>query len=149
MTLKTLFERQLSLLEQLLALLDREQQQLSARAPDGAELASIASRKQQLFERIESLETSRLRVQRSLGLGEDRHSTASSATASGCLDTWKQVQEVAQRVYRLNRLNGDLIRTRMSANQKILTFLQDTREVTLYRRDGQSGKARGTLHSSA
>lgn len=149
MTLKTLFEEQLSLLDELLELLGDEQQQLSLQKPEGTQLESIAGKKKQKLLAIESLEHARLKVQVSLGYENNQRGTEAAAEQAQCLPTWQKLQHAARRVQRLNHINGDLIQLRLSANQKILNFVREVREIALYGPDGQSGKGSRLLHSSA
>ncbi len=149
MTLANLFDRQLTLLEELLSLLNREQQQLSLPQPNGTELETIAGLKAGNFQSMEHLEQSRRQLQLNLGFDDDASGTEAAARQAGCLTNWQTLQDLARRVQRVNQLNGGLINVRLSANQKILNFMREVRGVTLYGPDGQSSARSATISSSA
>lgn len=150
MSLAQHIARQRSHLEAFIALLEAERESLSAGQIDGQRLNDQAREKQEHITRLEQLENQRLSAQRKLGYGEGRLGAQTAASDAGCLDAWLEFRERALHAKQLNQLNGILVGTRLTQNQRILDFLNKAAGEALYGPDGQSRrKGFGGIASSA
>lgn len=149
MSLANLLARQQQHLSTLLELLAEEQNSLVAGVPDGESLAELARQKQTELAAISDLEAKRAGAQRALGYSNDLQGAERAATEAHCLQQWQALQDTAQRVAHLNRLNGSLIERLMEHNQQALTLLRELTQEFLYGEDGQRGRFAGRINSSA
>ncbi|GAA3540448.1 flagellar protein FlgN [Zobellella aerophila] len=140
---------QVQRLEQLAQLLTDEQQALSQARVDGPLLSRLAVEKQALLTQLEGAEAQRRQAQLRLGYGKDMEGAEQAAREAGCLPLWHALQDNAQRIARLNSLNGTLIGQRLQHNQRMLNFLHEAAGQSLYGPDGQARKNGGKLASQA
>lgn len=149
MSLEQHLALQVQRLEQLTRLLTDEQQALSQARVDGPLLSQLATEKQALLTLLESAESQRRQAQLRLGYGQDLAGAEQAARDAGCLPLWHSLQERAQRIARLNSLNGSLISHRLRHNQRMLNVLNEAAGQSLYGPDGQARKNGGRLASKA
>lgn len=143
MSLAKHLARQSAALMHFIRLLEDEQSALAEGNIDGKRLSELAAGKQTLLSEIEQMEGQRQFAQQRLGYGSDRQGADRAAEDAGCLATWQQLLEQATQAQRLNRLNGDIIRSRLEHNQRLLNFLHEAAGKSLYGPDGQT--RRGSL----
>ncbi|RUO42169.1 flagellar protein FlgN [Pseudidiomarina aestuarii] len=125
MGLQTHLDAQITRLTNLQQLLEQEQSMLSAGTIDGAELERIAQAKTALQQEIEAAEQQRRTAQQKLGFATDSKGARKAADQAGCLDTWETLLQAAERVAKMNQLNGELIQHRLHHNQHMLNILRD------------------------
>ncbi|TDX30960.1 flagella synthesis protein FlgN [Modicisalibacter xianhensis] len=138
MSLAQHIARQRTYLETLIALLETERESLAHGQVDGQRLSQLAKDKQQAIAQLEQLESQRLSAQRKLGYGEGRLGAERAAQDAGCTQDWQAFRERAQHAKQLNQLNGVLVGSRLTQNQRILDFLNEAAGKSLYGPDGQS-----------
>ncbi|WP_417657396.1 flagella synthesis protein FlgN [Pseudidiomarina aestuarii] len=125
MGLQTHLNAQITRLTNLQQLLEQEQSMLSAGTIDGAELERIAQAKTALQQEIETAEEQRRTAQHKLGFAADSKGARKAAQQAGCIDTWETLLQAAERVAKMNQLNGELIQHRLHHNQHMLNILRD------------------------
>lgn len=125
MGLQTHLDAQITRLNQLQELLEQEQSMLSAGTIDGAELEQVAHAKSALHQEIESAEQQRIKAQQKLGFAADSKGAQQAAQQAGCLEIWERLLQAAERVAKMNQLNGELIQHRLHHNQHMLNILRD------------------------
>lgn len=138
MSLAKHLSQQCAQVERFLELLECERQALNENSVDGRLLQALASKKQQLLDDIQRMDSQRQHAQRRLGYAPGPQGAARAAADAGCPEHWQKLLDLSTRVSLLNRLNGETIRLRMSHNQRILNFLHEASERGLYGPDGQA-----------
>lgn len=147
-SLAKLLQEQQHRLETLIELLERERRLLADAEIDGQTLADIAQLKRARLEELEATETLRQRIQKRLGYAAGIAGARDAAEDANCLAAWEQTLERTREAERLNGTNGQLIQLRMSQNQRLLDFIHDAAEKTLYGASGQVGAQSGRLNTS-
>lgn len=148
MSLAKLLEAQQQRLTALISLLESERQLLAEASIDGQALADIAQQKQERLDRLEATETLRQRVQQRLGYADGLAGAHDAARGAGCLESWEQTLEQTRHAERLNALNGQLVAMRMEQNKRLLDFIHQAAEKTLYGASGRVGAQPGRLNTS-
>ena len=128
MSLSRLLSSQLQRLEDLIALLSNEQEQLTKGSIDGDVLTQIAAKKQALLDELERMEVLRRGVQAKLGYPEGALGAKQAATDAACLPTWESLLEKSERVSRMNALTGQMLSLRMKHNQEMLDYIRQIAE---------------------
>ena len=128
MSLSRLLSSQLQRLEDLIALLSNEQEQLTKGSIDGDVLTQIAAKKQALLDELERMEVLRRGVQAKLGYPEGALGANQAATDAACLPTWESLLEKSERVSRMNALTGQMLSLRMKHNQEMLDYIRQIAE---------------------
>lgn len=150
MSLAKHLERQQQTLQRFVTLLEEERLALGEGRVDGQRLEQLARAKQELLAGLEQLERQRDSAQRALGYGEGRQGALRAAADAGCQTQWQALLELASQTKLLNRLNGEMIRSRLEHNQRTLNFLHEAAGKSLYGPDGQARRRSLTgLSSSA
>ncbi|MCG6656270.1 flagellar protein FlgN [Halomonas campisalis] len=148
MSLSQLLTEQQQRLDALIALLERERALLTCAKIDGEALKEVAERKGERLEQLEATETLRQSVQRRLGYAEGLEGANQAARDAGCQQEWAQTLERTREAHRLNTLNGQLLSLRMSQNKRLLDFIHDAAEKTVYRASGRVAAQPGRLNTS-
>ncbi|GHC26020.1 flagella synthesis protein FlgN [Aidingimonas halophila] len=138
MSLSNHLKRQRQCLSGLLDLLEEERRNLAVGRVDGERLNDLSERKRQWFEQLEQLESQRRHALQRLGYADTRQGSDQAARDAGCQDEWQSFRDMAERVRRLNHLNGEIIQNRLSHNQRLLNFLHEAADNGLYGADGQA-----------
>lgn len=149
MSLAQLLGDQQTRLGSLNQLLEEEMELLTAGDIDGRRLERIAANKQALLGELERVEMLRRKVQGRLGYANDLQGASDAARDAGCLGAWNAMQALTERTARLNALAGQLLSLRLSHNQRMLDFIHDVAEKTLYDPRGKAGNQPGRLNASA
>lgn len=131
-------KKQHQCLSSLLELLDDERRALATGRVDGQRLNDLAESKQQRFDELERLESQRRQALQRLGYDNSRQGSDRAARDAGCRDSWQDFCDTAERVRRLNQLNGSVIQNRLSHNQRLLNFLHEAADNGVYGADGQA-----------
>ena len=149
MSLARLLSEQRGRLATLTQLLEQELQQLATSQVDGEALVLVARRKQALLNEMERQETLRRQVQSRLGYVEGPKGARAAAEDADCLQEWEACLSATERTARLNDLVGELMQMRASHNQKMLDFIHQISDKTLYDPSGRTGRQPGRLNTSA
>lgn len=152
MSLRQHLTEQVARLEQLQALLEKEQRLLGDGQIDGEKLKTLAEQKQAVQKNIETSENKRRSAQQKLGFHDDAAGARDAAEQAGCADVWQQLLEHTQRVAQLNHLNGELIQHRLHHNQQMLNILRDAAgsgSAAMYGADGSQETTPQRLNSKA
>ncbi|MGP9633967.1 flagella synthesis protein FlgN [Halomonas sp. AOP43-A1-21] len=149
MSLARLLSDQQQRLDELVALLSREQTLLTPGDIDGAALANVAEDKQALLTEIERIETLRRSVQKRLGYEDSAKGASAAAQDAGCQTAWATLLEKSERVARMNELTGQMLSVRMKHNQDMLNYIRQIAEKTLYKPDGRNNAQPGRINASA
>lgn len=149
MSLTHLLSEQRGRLATLTQLLEQELQQLTTSQVDGKALVLVARRKQELLNEMELKETLRRQVQSRLGYPEGPKGARAAAEDADCLQEWEACLGATERTARLNDLVGELLQMRASHNQKMLDFIHQIADKTLYDPSGRTGRQPGRLNTSA
>ena len=149
MSLARLLSDQRGRLNTLTQLLEHELEQLTASQVDGDALAQLARRKQELLAEMERMETLRRQVQARLGYAEGPAGARTAAEEAGCLEEWDACLAATERTARLNDLAGELLQMRASHNQKMLDFIHQIADKTLYEPSGRTSRQPARLNTSA
>ena len=149
MSLARLLADQRSRLARLTQLLERELELLTASQVDGEALAQLARRKQELLADLERMETLRRQVQVRLGYASGTAGASAAAEEAGCQAEWEACLGATERTARLNDLVGELLQMRASHNQKMLDFIHQIADKTLYEPTGRTSRQPGRLNTSA
>ncbi|MCC5903629.1 MAG: flagellar protein FlgN [Halomonas sp.] len=136
-------------LDELAALLSREQAQLTKGDIDGEVLTEIAHTKQNLLVELERIENIRRSVQKRLGYQDGASGALAAATDANCKTAWESLLEKSERVARMNELTGQMLSLRMQHNQQMLDYIRKIAEKTLYRPDGRKNAQPGRINASA
>ncbi|AQU84566.1 MULTISPECIES: flagella synthesis protein FlgN [unclassified Halomonas] len=136
-------------LDELAALLSREQAQLTKGDIDGEVLTEIAHTKQNLLVELERIENMRRSVQKRLGYEDGASGALAAATDANCKTAWESLLEKSERVARMNELTGQMLSLRMQHNQQMLDYIRKIAEKTLYRPDGRKNAQPGRINASA
>ena len=148
MSLSQLLTEQQRRLDTLIALLEQERELLAAADIDGQALKDIAKHKGERLQQLEATETLRQSVQRRLGYAEGLEGASQAAQDAGCQQEWEQTLERTRKAHRLNTLNGQLVSLRMSQNKRLLDFIHDAAEKTVYGASGRVAAQPGRLNTS-
>lgn len=145
-------EAEVELLEQFVELLRREQASLSQGVAD--DLPSLADQKNALVVKLNYLAAQRAAKLNAQGFQVDRvgmDAWCEQTKDTGARSVWLKVLSLATDARELNRVNGDLIQTRMQFTAKALEALGGARNsLELYGPDGQSTKVGGRrIHDAA
>lgn len=149
MSLSRLLASQLQRLDDLIALLSDEQEQLTKGSIDGETLTDIAAKKRALLEELERMEVLRRSVQAKLGYPEGAAGAHQAAFDADCLPTWDGLLEKSERVSRMNALTGQMLSVRMKHNQEMLDYIRQIAEKTLYKPNGRNSAQPGRINASA
>ena len=149
MSLARLLSDQQQRLDELVALLSREQTLLTPGDIDGEALADIAEGKQALLTEIERIEILRRSVQKRLGYEDNADGASTAAHDAGCQTAWATLLEKSERVARMNELTGQMLSVRMKHNQDMLNYIRQIAEKTLYKPDGRNNAQSGRINASA
>ncbi|OAZ98484.1 flagella synthesis protein FlgN [Halomonas sp. G11] len=149
MSLASLLTDQQQRIDALISLLGNEQTLLTRGDIDGDALADVAHQKQQLLTELERIETLRRSVQKRLGYESGAQGAKSAASDAGCTDTWNRLLEKSERAARMNALTGEMLSLRMQHNQKMLDYIRQIAEKTLYNPDGRNSAQPGRINASA
>ncbi|WP_104201952.1 flagella synthesis protein FlgN [Billgrantia saliphila] len=148
MSLLKLLREQQQRLHDLTQLLQHERSLLASADMGGQALTDLASRKQQLLAKLEATETMRQSVQRRLGYAEGTAGARQAAMEAGCLEAWDSTLELTREARRLNTLNGELVGLRMEQNSRLLGFIHQAAEKTVYRASGRVAAQSGRFNAS-
>ncbi|WP_404298409.1 flagellar export chaperone FlgN [Halomonas sp.] len=149
MSLTRLLSDQHGRLVKLTQLLERELQLLTASDVDGESLAHLAQSKRVLLNELESKEIMRRQVQSRLNYPEGLEGARAAAEEAGCMEEWEACLSATERTARLNDLAGELLQMRASHNKKMLDFIHQIADKTLYDPSGRTGRQPGRLNTSA
>ncbi|MDR5887278.1 flagellar protein FlgN [Vreelandella janggokensis] len=149
MSLASLLTDQQQRLDALISLLGNEQTLLTQGDIDGNALADVAHQKQQLLTELERIETLRRSVQKRLGYEDGAQGAKAAARDASCTDTWGRLLEKSERAARMNALTGEMLSLRMKHNQKMLDYIRQIAEKTLYNPDGRNSAQPGRINASA
>ncbi|MEA2120553.1 flagellar protein FlgN [Halovibrio sp. HP20-50] len=149
MSLVNLLTDQQQRIDQLTALLTREQNLLTQGDVDGDALAQVALEKQSLLAELERIETVRRGVQKRLGYADGANGARSAACDAGCQTAWESLLEKSERAARMNELTGQMLSIRMKHNQSMLDYIRQIAEKTLYKPDGRNSAQSGRINASA
>ncbi|PXX96474.1 flagella synthesis protein FlgN [Halomonas sp. LBP4] len=149
MSLARLLNDQQGRLAALVTLLEEELEALTAGQIDGSRLERIATEKQALLAELEGMEQLRRQVQRRLGYRDGHEGARAAARDADCLAGWEATLGATERADRLNRLAGQLLGMRLAHNQRMLDFIHEVSEKTLYDPRGRTGRQPGRLNASA
>ncbi|WP_445157897.1 flagella synthesis protein FlgN [Halomonas sp. E14] len=147
MSLARLLQDQRRRLTRIIELLEREREQLVQAELNGQVLGELAERKQHYLSELESCEALRLGVQRRLGYAEDAQGARQAAADAGCQDAWEATLELTRKAQRLNERNGALVGLRMEQNTRLLGFIHQAAEKTLYGASGRVAAQPGRLNA--
>lgn len=149
MSLARLLNDQQGRLAALIVLLEEELEALTAGQIDGSQLERIAAEKRVLLAELERMEQLRRQVQRRLGYRDGHEGARKAAGDADCLAGWEATLEATERANRLNGLAGQLLTIRLAHNQRMLDFIHEVSEKTLYDPRGRTGRQPGRLNASA
>ncbi|MCA1773799.1 MAG: flagellar protein FlgN [Halomonas sp.] len=149
MSLASLLTDQQQRVDELISLLGNEQTLLTQGDIDGDALADVAHQKQQLLAELERIETLRRSVQQRLGYESGAQGAKAAARDAGCTEKWNQLLEKSERAARMNALTGEMLSLRMQHNQKMLDYIRQIAEKTLYNPDGRNSAQSGRINASA
>lgn len=149
MSLASLLTDQQQRVDALISLLGNEQSLLTQGDIDGEALADVAHQKQQLLTELERIETLRRSVQKRLGYESGAQGAKTAARDAGCTATWNQLLEKSERAARMNALTGEMLSLRMQHNQKMLDYIRQIAEKTLYNPNGRNSAQPGRINASA
>lgn len=147
--LASVLDRQLNKLNELLAVLRKEQDELVARHDAVDSMEPLVALKAELIASLESLESERKRALASLGYGDDPAASAEAAQAEDCIDQWTAVQDLCRQAAHHNEVNGSLIQLRMNHNSRLLDKLREIASERLYDAQGQPLKRSARIETSA
>jgi flagella synthesis protein FlgN len=136
-------------LEDLIGLLGRERELLGEGRIDGAALAAVAAEKQQALVALADFEARRRTARERPGRDAEMAGDEQAARAEGCLESWQRMRECARQAAQLNRFNGQLIRIRLTSNQRLLNDLHALAGKDMYGPDGQARGGDNRLASQA
>ena len=140
--LRTLIENEARLLDQFVDLLRREQTSLSQGAAE--ELPELAEQKNGLVIQLNDLSARREAFLEARAFPANRagiDAWFAQEKDRDATDAWQKVLALATEARELNRVNGELIQTRMQSTAKALEALSGAKtSLELYGPDGQSTK---------
>lgn len=148
MSLAKLLQEQQRRLAGVIELLQQERIVLAGADIDGNTLGEIAERKQALLAKLEASETLRQGVQQRLGYTSGAEGARQAATDAGCDRAWIDTLELTREAQRLNMLNGKLVELRMEQNTRLLAFIHQAAEKTVYRSSGRVAAQSGRINAS-
>lgn len=140
-TLQHLLHEEVALLRDFLSLLQREQKTLTDGDID--RLLPLAAEKSALFSRLAALGEARNNSLAAQAMPPDRAGMeawlAAHAGSGSTRKIWTELLELTLQARELNRVNGNLINTRLANNQQALTtLLAAANQAALYGPDGQA-----------
>jgi flagellar biosynthesis/type III secretory pathway chaperone len=142
-----ILEQQYRELISLTSLLGRERELLVSSAPDGDALAETAVKKAHSLDSLKALEAQLATQQEALGMPSGIAGRREAAQIEGCQSILQRVLDTAAQVFRLNQLNGDLVNTRLSWNQRLLNFIREAQGNWMYTPSGKMGPRQSTTQS--
>jgi flagella synthesis protein FlgN len=148
MSLAKLLKEQQQRLSEFTELLMRERALLASADIESETLAEVAQRKQALLARLEASEKLRQGVQHRLGYADGAAGALQAALDAGCEEAWMQTLEMTREAQRLNTLNGELVALRMEQNTRLLDFIHQAAEKTVYRASGRVAAQTGRINAS-
>ncbi|QTP55411.1 flagellar protein FlgN [Billgrantia sulfidoxydans] len=148
MSLAKLLQEQQQRLNGVIDLLRHERTVLAGAHIDGHLLGEIAGRKQALLTKLETSETLRQGVQQRLGYASGAQGARQAAADAGCEHAWLHTLELTREAQRLNALNGKLVELRMEQNTRLLAFIHQAAEKTVYRASGRVAAQSGRINAS-
>ncbi|WP_017429077.1 flagella synthesis protein FlgN [Vreelandella jeotgali] len=149
MGLSRLLTDQITRLDQLISLMENERLILTQGDIDGNRLVELADEKQALLEKLDEAEALRRSVQQRLGYDDSADGARRAALDAGCRKDWQALLEKSERVAHLNELSGEMLSLRMNHNQKMLNYIRQVAEKTLYKPDGRNKARPGRVNVSA
>lgn len=149
MGLSRLLTDQITRLDQLISLMENERLILTQGDIDGNRLVELADEKQALLEKLDETEALRRSVQQRLGYDDSANGARQAALDAGCRKDWQALLEKSERVAHLNELSGEMLSLRMNHNQKMLNYIRQAAEKTLYKPDGRNKARPGRVNVSA
>ncbi|WP_444984289.1 flagellar export chaperone FlgN [Halomonas mongoliensis] len=149
MSLARLLSDQNSRLGKLKRLLEEELQLLTPSQIDGDALTRVAQQKRSLLDEVERMEVLRRQVQTRLGYAAGLEGARAAAEEAGCLASWEACLSATERTARLNDLVGEVLEMRTLHNQKMLAFIRQIAEKTLYDPSGRASRQSGRISTSA
>lgn len=126
--LPEILDQMTAILNSLQAVMDEEQQQLSAGSVNGSLLQRITEDKSSLLTTLDYLEKQRRGEQ-----DARRHVNDEGLSAH-----WQNITQKTQQLRDLNRHNGWLLEGQLARNQQVLEMLRPYQETGLYDKDGQA-----------
>ncbi|QOR39236.1 flagellar protein FlgN [Billgrantia diversa] len=148
MSLAKLLQEQQRRLGGVIELLQQERTVLANAEIDGNVLGEIAVQKQTLLAKLEASETLRQGVQQRLGYASGAEGARQAATDAGCENAWLHTLELTREAQRLNVLNGKLVKLRMEQNTRLLEYIHQAAEKTVYRSSGRVAAQSGRINAS-
>lgn len=136
--MKATLQQELDVLDQFVALLQREQRALVD--ADAPALPAIAQEKLRLGEQLNRLAGTRLAAVAAAGFATDTAGTRQwlAQQPAAIVLLWDQLMDRARAAQQLNQTNGKLIETRLQHNQQALNaLLQAANQAGVYGPDGQ------------
>lgn len=149
MSLARLLTDQKTRLSKLIALMEHEQSLLTQGHIDGNRLVELAEDKQALLSELDDTESLRHSVQQRLGYADSPEGARQAARDADCHSDWQALLEKSERVARMNELTGQMLSLRMQHNQKMLDYIRQIAEKTLYKPDGRNSAQPGRINASA
>lgn len=149
--LASLLHQQITKLNELLAVLRKEQDQLIARHDAAADesMEPLVALKSDIIAKLEALEGERQALLTRLGHENDSAGSLAAAQAEGCLDEWQSIQDLSRQAAHHNEVNGSLIQLRMNHNSRLLEKLRQIASERLYDAQGQPLKRSARIDTSA
>ena len=143
-SLHTALESEISETASLLAILEEERQALETDRHDG--LIETSARKQACLERIEEVATTRLSLLASMGLPGDRSGMETCLAGldptghHGLQRLWRELHGLLTSCHRLNRVNSQVVQTRLQTSRQTLDLLHGRAPGTVqeYTPDGRA-----------
>ncbi|NIC04336.1 flagella synthesis protein FlgN [Billgrantia bachuensis] len=148
MSLAKLLQEQQQRLGGVIELLQQERAVLTNAEIDGSVLGKIAGHKQTLLAKLEASETLRQGVQQRLGYASGAEGARQAAADAGCESAWSHTLELTREAQRLNALNGKLVKLRMEQNTRLLEYIHQAAEKTVYRASGRVAAQSGRINAS-
>lgn len=152
MSLSTLLNQQLQIMQNLNDLLEEEREIITKKGFDPEAVYKIALRKQSLIQIADDSDKIRKRALVHIGYQDTRDGSHQAAVDAGCVELWDSIMEIVSRVRHLNELNGSVINIHMNNNQKMLDFQAKAAGGVMYGPDGKSNlkvKGSGTVSTRA
>ncbi|WP_445005310.1 flagellar export chaperone FlgN [Halomonas mongoliensis] len=149
MSLARLLSDQNTRLGKLKRLLEEELQLLTPSQIDGDALTRVAQQKRSLLDELERMEVLRRQVQTRLGYADGLEGARAAAEEADCLAAWEACLSATEHTARLNDLVGEVLEMRTLHNHKMLAFIRQIAEKTLYDPSGRASRQSGRISTSA
>ncbi len=142
--LRTALESEITETRALLAILEEERQALEANRHDG--LIETSARKQACLERIEKVAATRISMLAAQGLTSDRMGMETClarldpSDRNGLQRLWRELHGLLTACHRLNRVNSQVVQTRLQTSRQTLDLLHGRTPGTVqeYTPDGRT-----------